>query len=127
MDRRKTRGRKYSYDAFCILQHVWAVAGGICGKYLAASMAGWLSAMEAAGDLVDGVNRYSAEVKEELLSMSTATIDRYLAPIRARDTIRGKSTTKPSKLLRNSISVRKAGDEVEGEPGFFEVDTVARA
>ena len=28
-------------------------------------------------------------------------------------------------MLRNSISVRKAGDEVEAEPGFFEVDTVA--
>ncbi len=28
-------------------------------------------------------------------------------------------------MLRNSISIRKAGDEVEAEPGFFEVDTVA--
>ena len=35
------------------------------------------------------------------------------------------STTKPSLLLRNSITVRRAGDEVEVEPGFFEGDTVA--
>ncbi|OYN90737.1 transposase [Parenemella sanctibonifatiensis] len=28
-------------------------------------------------------------------------------------------------MLRNSISIRRAGDEVEAEPGFFEVDTVA--
>ena len=35
------------------------------------------------------------------------------------------STTKPSPLLRSSIKVRKAGDEVEAEPGFFEGDTVA--
>lgn len=34
-------------------------------------------------------------------------------------------TTKAGTLLRNSITVRKAGDEVEAEPGFFEVDTVA--
>lgn len=28
-------------------------------------------------------------------------------------------------MLRNSIQVRTAGDEVEAEPGFFETDTVA--
>ena len=57
--------------------------------------------------------------------MSAATIDRYLAPTRAKDAITGKSTTKPSPLLRSSITIRKAGDEVEAEPGFFEGDTVA--
>lgn len=55
--------------------------------------------------------------------MSAATIDRYLAPVKAP--IRGKTTTKPGALLRNSISVRKAGDEVEAEPGFLEIGTVA--
>ncbi|WP_202863541.1 DDE-type integrase/transposase/recombinase [Ornithinimicrobium avium] len=39
--------------------------------------------------------------------------------------MRGISTTKPSPLLRTSITVRRAGDEVEAEPGFFECDTVA--
>jgi hypothetical protein len=125
IDRRKSRGRKYSYDAIKVLQHVWATAGGICGKYLAASMADWIQAMEAAGALVPGQDRYSRQVRTELLAMSAATIDRYLAPAKARDPIRGKSATKPGKLLRNSISVRKAGDEIEAEPGFFEVDTVA--
>lgn len=57
--------------------------------------------------------------------MSGATIDRYLKPVREKDPVRGKSATKPGTLLRNSISVRKASDEVEAEPGFFEVDTVA--
>ena len=28
-------------------------------------------------------------------------------------------------LLRSSIKIRKSGDEVESEPGFFEGDTVA--
>lgn len=125
IDRRKTRGRKYSYDAIKVLQRIWAVAGGICGKYLAVSMADWITAMETAEALVAGKDRYSAEVRVELLAMSAATIDRYLAPAKARDPIRGKSATKPGSLLRNSISVRKAGDEIEAEPGFFEVDTVA--
>jgi hypothetical protein len=57
--------------------------------------------------------------------MSPATIDRYLASVRAKDPLRGKSRTKQGALLRSSITVRKAGDEVEAEPGFFEADTVA--
>ena len=125
LDQRRTKPRKYSYDALRVLQHIWAVAGGICGKYLHASMQDWITSLEAAGHLNDGHDHYSAAVREELLSMSPATIDRYLQPARARDPIRGKTTTKPSTLLRNSISIRKAGDEVEAEPGFFEVDTVA--
>ncbi|MHB1011071.1 MAG: hypothetical protein ACYC1E_18015, partial [Propionibacteriaceae bacterium] len=103
------------------LQVVWATAGGSCGKYLAEAMTGWLDAMEAEGSLVVGRNRYSVEVRAELETMSAATIDRYLAPARAKDPIRGNTTTKPGSLLRNSISVRTAGHEVEAEPGFFEV------
>ena len=47
----------------------------------------------------------------------------YLAPVKARTSIRGRATTRPGGLLRNSITSRKAGDEVETEPGFFEVWT----
>ncbi|MGB8384089.1 MAG: hypothetical protein WCG47_23065, partial [Dermatophilaceae bacterium] len=54
-----------------------------------------------------------------------ASIDRYLKPAKATDQSRGVSTTKPSPLLRSSIQIRRAGDEVEAEPGFFEGDTVA--
>ncbi|QTE24785.1 transposase family protein [Propioniciclava sp. MC1595] len=125
IDRRKTKPRRYSYDATKVLQQVWATSGGSCGKYLAAAMGDWLDAMEAEGSLVPGVEHYHDGVRAELEAMSAATIDRYLAPAKARDPIRGKTSTKPGHLLRQSIQVRKAGDEVEGEPGFFEVDTVA--
>lgn len=125
IDRRRRRPLKYSYDAIKVLQQVWVIAGGICGKYLAESMTGWLDALEAEGVLIVGQGRYGATVRVELEGMSAATIDRYLAPVRARDPLRGKSATRAGTLLRNSISVRKAGDEVEAEPGFFEVDTVA--
>ncbi len=64
-------------------------------------------------------------VRAELLTMSSASIDRYLKAAKATDQIRGVPTTKPSPLLRSSIKIRKAGDEVEAEPGFFEGDTVA--
>ena len=125
IDRRRTKPRKYSYDALLVLQRVWATSGGSCGQYLAPAMTDWLNAMETEGFLVDGKDRYSPAVRAELEQMSPATIDRYLAPARAKDPIRGKTTTRPGTMLRNSISIRKAGDEVEAEPGFFEVDTVA--
>ena len=82
--------------------------------------------LERHGELVDGVDRYGPAVRRELLAMSAAAIDRYLKPAKATDQIRGVATTKPSVLLRSSIKIRKAGDEVESEPGFFEGDTVAR-
>ena len=122
---RKPRSPKYSYDAVRVLQRVWAASGGQCGKYLAASMQIQLDGLERHGELVPGKDRYDASVRGELLAMSAATIDRYLAAARAKDVITGKSTTKPSPLLRSLITVRKAGDEVEAEPGFFEGDTVA--
>ncbi|MBC7306637.1 MAG: transposase family protein [Dietzia sp.] len=122
---RKPRTPKFSYDARKVLQKVWAASGGQCGKYLAASMRIQLDGLERHGELVAGEGRYNPQVREELLAMSAATIDRYLEPAKARDQLRGKTTTKPSPLLRNSITVRKAGDEVEAEPGFFEGDTVA--
>ena len=123
--KKRVRARKYSYDAVKTLQRVWAFSGGECGKYLAIAMTSLLEALERHGELVPGKMRYSPEVRAELEAMSAATIDRYLAPARARDPLRGKSTTRPSPLLRNSITVRKAGDEAEDAPGFFEGDTVA--
>ena len=107
---------QFSYDALKVLQKVWAASGGQCGKYLAASMRTQLDGLERHGELAFGVDRYSPAVRAELLAMSAASIDRYL---------KGASTTKPSPLLRSSIKIRKAGDEVEAEPGFFEGDTVA--
>jgi hypothetical protein len=122
---RKPRAPKYSYGTLKVLQKVWVASGGQCGKYLAASMQVQLDGLQRHGELVEGIDRYSPTVRAELLAMSPASIDRYLAPVKAKGQLCGKSTTKPSPLLRSSIKVRKAGDEVEAEPGFFEGDTVA--
>ena len=122
---RRQRNPKYSYDALKVLQKVWAASGGQCGRYLAASMGLQLDALERHGELVPGKDRYSPQVRAELLAMSSATIDRYLRPAKARDQITGKSTTKASPLLRSAVTIRKATDEVEAAPGFFEGDTVA--
>ncbi|MGZ1492641.1 hypothetical protein [Brevibacterium sediminis] len=119
---RKPRARKYSYDALKVLQHVWAISGGQCGKYLAVTMR---ILLEAHNEVAFGQDRYTKGVRKELLTKSPATIHRYLRPVRAKDAINGVSTTKPGALLRSAITIRRAGDDVEDEPGFFEGDTVA--
>ncbi|EFU82446.1 integrase core domain protein [Mobiluncus holmesii ATCC 35242] len=68
---------------------------------------------------------YSQKIRDELLGMSASTIDRYLKEARQSLELRGISSTKPGALLRNSIKIRKAGDEIADEPGFFEMYTVA--
>lgn len=54
IDWRKTKARKYSYDAVTILQIVWSIAGGIRGKYLASPMEGRLYYFETHRDLIPG-------------------------------------------------------------------------
>ena len=67
------------------------------------------------------------DLRGELLAMSAASIDRYLRPAEDTDRIRGVAATKPPVLFRTSTKIRKAGDEVESEPGFFEGDTVGHS
>jgi hypothetical protein len=58
-----------------------------------------LDALDRYGELVPGQARYSSEVRAELLAMSAATIDRYLAPAKAKDKIGGVSTTKSGQWM----------------------------
>ena len=125
IDRRRSRSSKYSTASKEKLIWLWRVMYMPCGKYLAADLPDWIRSLEAHGELVPGQNGWTEEVRKELHSMSAATMDRYLKTERDRLRLRGISTTKPGILLRNSINIRKAGDEVSSEPGFFEVDTVA--
>ena len=125
IDRRQCRPVKYSAAAKEKLVWLWRVMYMPCGKYLVAERAQWIASLEAHGELVPGQNGWTESVRAEVLSMSAATVDRYLNPERARLRLKGISTTKPGTLLRNSIKIRKAGDECEAEPGFMEVDTVA--
>lgn len=48
---------KYSYDALKVLQLVWAISGGACGKYLVVAMAPLLDALVRHCELVQGKQR----------------------------------------------------------------------
>ena len=120
--KRKPRSRTYGYDTLKLLIQVWNLAGRPSGKYLAATMGIWLPKLELHGEL--DVKRLTGHTRAQLLTVSGATIDRMLKPTRDGGQLVGLSGTKPGPLLRNSIQVRKAGDEHEKAPGFVEADLV---
>jgi hypothetical protein len=64
------------------------------------------------------------ETHEQLLSVSAATIDRLLKPVRATHGRKGLGGTKPGSLLKNQIPIRTHFWDVS-QPGFMEADTVA--
>lgn len=123
VDGRTLRPRGFGDDARDLLEHVWALMGMPCGKYLVVMLGLWLPLLSDAGDL----DRPFAteQARAELRAMSAATVDRYLRPARDRMRIKGISTTKPSALLRNSIRIRTCADEAPDAPGVIEADTVA--
>ena len=120
--KRKPRGRTYGYDTLKLLIQAWNLAGLLSGKYLAATMSIWLPKLEEHHEL--DAKRLNDQTRAQLLAVSGATIDRLLKPIRDGAQLGGPSGTKPGPLLRNSIQVRKAGDEHEKAPGFVEADLV---
>ena len=123
VDGRTLRPRGFSDDARALLEHVWALMGMPCGKYLVVMVELWLPLLTAAGDLDKPFATEAALA--ELTTMSAATVDRYLKPARDAMRIKGISTTKPSPLLRNSIAIRTCADEAPDAPGVIEADTVA--
>lgn len=119
---RKPRGRTYGYDTLKVLISVWRLAGMPSGKYLAATMDLWLPKLQAFQEL--DAKRLTPAVAAQLMTVSGATIDRLLKPTRDAAKPKGLSATKAGPLLRNSITIRKAGDEHEQAPGFIEADMV---
>jgi hypothetical protein len=117
---RRPRPRTYGPDVLAPLKVVWATLNGPSGKRLAPFMAEVVEALERFGEL-----EVEPEVRAKLVRMSSATIDRALAPERARLQVRGRSGTKPGSILKRQIPIRTFADWDDRRPGFCEVDLVA--
>jgi hypothetical protein len=87
----------------------------MCGKRLKEALPLWMPHYR--GGL-------SPEARALLLAASAATLDRLLAPARARYGRRGLGGTKPGALLKTQIPIRTDNWDVSG-PGYMEADTVA--
>jgi hypothetical protein len=119
--RRGQGGRPRVYSAVVVgaLRQVWAASGELCGKRLAPFLAEFVPALEAEGALM-----VEAAIREQLLQMSAATIDRRLRPFRLEQR-RGLGTTKPGTLLKQQVPVHTYTPWDEQQLGFVEIDLVA--
>ncbi len=113
------RGRKKVYAAPVIvevLRDLWVMTNLPCSKRLHAIMPLWLPFYDQ--------RLLTVELRQQLFAISPATIDRLMAPLRAKYRKQGLATTKPGSLLRHHIPI-KTEQWDETQPGFVEVDTVA--
>ena len=95
-----------------VLKPIWLAAYQPCGSRLAALLPEWLPAYEADHKQLEG------GLRECLLAVSARTLDRLLAPLRAKT---GRHCgTRPGSLLRQSIPIR--GEWTEEGPGWLDSD-----
>lgn len=113
------RGRKKVYGdplIFEVIFDIWKLTNQPCSKRLKELLPLWLPFYTKV-TIPDAI-------LEKLLSISPATIDRIMRPIRKRFDKMGLATTKPGSLLKKHIPV-KTSQWDESTPGFLEADTVA--
>jgi hypothetical protein len=109
----------YGPDLLPALIRCWAVLRFPAGRLLAPMLPTLVPLLRRDGEL--DVTDAQAEL---LTAMSPATIDRKLAPERAKMLPRGRSHTKPGSLLKSQIPIRTWAEWDNAVPGFVEIDLV---
>jgi hypothetical protein len=97
---------------------LWEAADRICGKRLKALLPTLVVAMERHGHL-----RLDQTIRERLLSLSAATIDRRLQQVRAQ-AFGARRKKKPLNRVRKLVAVKTFADWEETRPGLMEIDLV---
>lgn len=117
---RRRRPTKYDASFLPHLIDLWKMSYFMCGKRLAPIIPEYVFSLERGGQRI-----YSPGVKTKLLSVSAASIDRLLTKERKKQTIRGRSLTKPGTLLKHQIPIRTWSEWNDQQPGYLEMDTVS--
>ena len=113
------RDRVYDEAVRQALIMLWEAGDRVCGKRLRALIPVLIDAMERHGHLeLDPI------VKDKLLRVSAATIDRALADTRSHIDGQRKRRKGVGAAIRRSIPVRTFADWRDPPPGFFEIDMV---
>ena len=100
---------------------LWEASDRICSKRLRPLIPMLLAAMERHGHLALG-----AEVRAQLETISAATIDRVLGPMRKQAGGRCRRMA-PSSAIRRAVPIRTYADWNDPPPGFVEADLVAHS
>jgi hypothetical protein len=108
----------YHQEVRTVLKRIWFASDQLCGKRLKAALPEWLPHYEKESGALQ------QPLKEKLAVISAASIDRLLAPVRAKARPKGRGGTKPGRWLKNQIPLATEQWD-EQRPGFMEADTVA--
>jgi hypothetical protein len=114
------RERIYDYKFFFALRKVWLAADQICGQRLKPFIPELTKILEEKKEL-----KINKIIREKLIKIGSATIDRILKHEKKKYEFKGKSTTKPGTLLKHSIPIRTFEDWDDKRIGFEEADLVA--
>jgi hypothetical protein len=117
----KRSGPKIVYEPtqiLPVLKAVWLASDQLCSKLLKAALPEWLEHYEL------GSGRLPEALKEKMLKISPAQIDRLLHGARVQHPKKGLSATRPGTILRHAVPTR-SGPPDTSRPGSVEADTVA--
>jgi hypothetical protein len=115
------RSRRYGADVVQLLEVLWEASDHLCGKRLAAVLPTLVPALERHGHLEIG-----PALRQKLLQVSPATIDRLLAPARsAQGEQHRRRRSRIVTGVRRRTTVRTFNGWKGVEPGWFEMDLVA--
>ncbi|MGJ7558862.1 hypothetical protein ACSFBI_33335 [Variovorax sp. RB3P1] len=116
---RPPKNRLYDEAVRQALITLWEASDRVCGKRLKTLIPILVVAMERHGHL-----QLDPDVRNRLMQISAATIDRTLAATRASIDGQRKRRTGVGAAIRRSVPVRTFADWRDPPPGFFEVDMV---
>jgi transposase InsO family protein len=117
--KRSGRPTRYGGDVISALRQVWEASDQLCGKRLAPFLPTLVPVLEHCGELT-----VTAAVREQLLALSAATIDRRLHPYRL---IRSRRPYRPSPApdsVKARVPIRTFGDWAGVRPGSLQGDLV---
>lgn len=116
---KRRRERIYDEAVRQALIVLWEAADRICSKRLKAALPLLIVAMERHGHLALDVH-----VRQRLLAISTATIDRLLESTRREGFPGRRRRGAINSALRKSVPIRTFADWKDIKPGFFQIDFV---
>jgi hypothetical protein len=98
----------YSEKIVNALIYLWRMSDYLCGKRLHVYIREVIPVLEKFNEI-----HFDRETKEELISISPATIDRLLKDEKMKFSLKGRSKTLMETLLKHNISIRTFADWVE--------------
>jgi hypothetical protein len=118
----KKRIRRRFYDPAVVkaLEKIWTILDYICGQRLVPILSEIILRLEKFSEI-----EISALVKQKLLSISSATVDRLLKPAKRLRGRKIKSNPGADKYLFDKIPIKTFGEWKNAGLGNFEVDLVA--